>query len=241
MNSSRAHKIKGYYSFIATLFAEQKHKGATFNINQSWLPLTRDEEQLRLIDKYRDVNIIPVLNERSYMQFALSLNRYARDHDWLMQSVFIRVRPKEFDTLSKHIQEIDSEIQNPYSITAIRPLIRKANTQERSVIEIQNQGERLDILEDLDQIIFHYLHKEGLYADDDIVDHSPRAKVPILLERHPFLAYAIFKHLPNLTVLYYTTIMENRRVTASMIRLNQVDCLIDERWRQADQAIDIVL
>ena len=241
MKQSQNHKMKGYYSFVATLFSDQKHKGAVFNINQSWLPLTHDNKQLKLIDKYKDSSLIPVLSERSYMQIILSLSRYAKRHNWLMQSVLVRVRPHAFDELSEEIKTIKPEVKSPYSITAIKPLIRAANIQERTVIEAHNQSERLEILEELDKIIFHYLHKEGLYADDDIVDHQARVKVSTLLSRYPFLVYAIFKHLPKLNVLYYTTNMENKTIVTSMIRLNNADCIIDEKWRHAEQVMDVVL
>lgn len=227
-------KKRGFYSFVSTLLLPKKSHGATFNIRQSWLPLVSEsnEKQIGLLQKYRTLDVFPVLNERSYTSIAASLDLYALSRGLDTQSNLFRFRPIALNDYEEEGEDA--------SITELLTRIREPSLEDRVVIESHNQSESVHVLEGLLVIMQEALKKENINIPSAIHNMKLRNRVSTLLGNNPFLAYIIFDRLPNLSILYISGYVNEIKSTFAFIRPNPSEIIIDEAWVFNEHIVEVV-
>lgn len=229
-------KKRGYYPFVSTLFVPKSNRGKIYNIKNSWLPITDSDLQFDLISEteaFKKRAVFPALNEKNHAAIAVMLDLYAVEESLESQSTLFRFRPHAFD-------QYEEDGEEDASINQLRTRIRSYSLSDRVVIESHNQSESVDVLNEMLTLMENMLGHAGIPLADNLKNTQMRYRVSALLATYPFLAFALFDHLPQLNVLYMSGEIRGVRSVYALVRPAGGELLIDESWMINDRIMQVV-
>lgn len=214
---------RGYNNTVSTFFVAKENRNQEIELNQSWLPLSDDEDQLALLHQYRAPDVCLTMQDRDYIVLKSYLEHYALERGWLNQGFFLQVRPKAFDDLERQ-----HGLENPKKADLAR-IYRQLITVDRPIIEIQHPNEKNQIIHDLISICKEYLEKES--KDHHYLENThAHTALTRALKENPFLVYCIMKELPKLAFFSYMGEIADMPCAIRVLRPHLLKINIDEDW-----------